>query len=181
MLRLPFPCLHAEPAHWKILCTLPRVHMDPECVWWVLSIWNLVIISARAKDLEGGWKRSLEALTNILNQEMLGSVLSWLIYPVAFQKAHGCWKGLMCTPFFFPSSLPARWSQIPNIFVACCDTTSTVSFTEKYWYKKRDDFSCLWNTKRYMCFCIPQTVLQHISFHPLTWMSLHCVSIWELQ
>lgn len=136
----PFPVCMLNRHIGRYYTHCLAVHTNPECAWWVLSIWNLVIISARAKDLEGGWKRSLEALTNILNQEMLGCVLSWLIYPVAFQKAHGCWKGLMCTPFFFPSSLPACWSQIPKIFVACCDTTSTVSFTEKYWYKKERGF-----------------------------------------
>ena len=126
----PSPMCMMNQRIGKIWSIVPRLfgNMNLACVWWFLSIWNLVIISdsSPSQRSEARVEKTLEALSNILNRESLRFVLYRLavIHRTAFQKSHGI-------SFFFPSSLPARWSQILQILVACWDTTSTVCFTEK--------------------------------------------------
>ena len=116
--------------------------------------------SSPSQGSEARVEKTLEALSNILNRELLRFVLYRLavIHRIAFQKSHGSWKGLLSISFFFPSSLPACWSQILKIPVACCDTTSTMCFTEKSSSQKKVGKRCqqlfVGHRRRFVCVCV---------------------------
>lgn len=63
----------------KILSLLPHVFtsMNPECIWCVFSIWNLVIISDSVPRQGSGsrMEKTLGARSNIFNRKTFGCVL----------------------------------------------------------------------------------------------------------
>lgn len=63
------------------------ISMNPEWVWWFLSIWNLVIISnsGSSQGSESRVEKTLEALSNILNQEN-----SWLCSLLTRRDSSSC-------------------------------------------------------------------------------------------
>lgn len=129
--------------------------MNPECVWWFLSIWNLVIISdsGPSQGSEGRLEKTLEALSNVFNPETLSCALSWLavIHPVAFQKSHGSWKEHLCL-----LSIQSAFQSEPNTCHSCCLlwSWSTEPFAETHWSNSREQAVC--GTRQGVCCWILQ-------------------------